>query len=334
MKIWALNTLESGIDLIDSINSEIPLSGIIGLSNIKRNDDISGYVQQSAYCNQRNIQLVEVDSYQLNKMEDKDKITNLPIDVLIVAGWQRLVPEWLITHCSKCIIGIHGSMDGISGGRGRSPQNWSLIFGKSFFSLSIFVIDKGIDSGEVIDTRSFCLSAHDDIRSSNHKVSLVSASMIVDAIKSGKLDRSEHFRQQGDFRYLPQRLPEDGYIDWDRTSIEIYDFVRALTSPYPGALTKFKNSEIKILHVKPFELDNLFTGAAPGEIVKIFTTGDFLVKSSDALILVDNYTVSPSTTVLHIGTILESVKFDRQIELIKERHYKKYPDNTLHELFK
>ena len=118
------------------------------------------------------------------KKDDKNKLLNTNIDILIVAGWQRLIPEWLIQHCKICVIGSHGSPLGITKGRGRSPQNWALIMGMESFEISIFQIDKGIDSGRIFNTKSFKYSAFDDIKTSYYKVCMLISQMLIELIKS------------------------------------------------------------------------------------------------------------------------------------------------------
>ena len=81
-------------------------------------------------------------------------------------------------------MGAHGSPLGITKGRGRSPQNWALILGLSTFYISIFKIDPGIDSGQIIETRSFTYSDFDDIKTSYYKVCLLTADMIINNLKS------------------------------------------------------------------------------------------------------------------------------------------------------
>ena len=179
MEVFVLNTLGIGLDAIDLISKQIKIRGIIGLSDREHNDSISDFVYQVEYCQSQNMQFIELDHYDLSGESERNRLRELEIDVLIVAGWQRLIPEWLINHCSICAIGSHGSPLGITKGRGRSPQNWALILGLKTFHISIFKIDPGVDSGEVIDTMSFTYSDYDDIKASYYKVCMLVSAMIV-----------------------------------------------------------------------------------------------------------------------------------------------------------
>lgn len=118
MKIFVLSTLGIGADIIDLFQRQIKISGVIGLSNRERTDAISDYVYMADFCQSKGIEFIEVNHYGLSDEGDKKRITQQDIDVLIVAGWQRLIPGWLIKHCSICAIGAHGSPLGITKGRG------------------------------------------------------------------------------------------------------------------------------------------------------------------------------------------------------------------------
>ena len=328
MKIYVLSALESGIDSINILKKHLELSGVIGLSERPPADNISGYKYFKKYCDDNSVDFFEVQDYSLACPEDRDRLLGLDIDVLIVAGWQRLIPGWLIKHCKICVIGSHGSVNGITGGRGRSPQNWALMLGKKEFFISIFKIDKGIDSGAVIDTKKYVISDLDDIRTSYAKVSWLTSHMIVECVKDGRLNAGNFLNQEGVARYLPQRLPEHGEIDWSRNSREIYDFIRSLTRPYPGAFSYIGGDKIIIWKGIPFEIRDYSDKFKPGEIANIYANGDFLVRTGDSLVLVEDYSGEPDGRgfILKEGLALSSGDFKKQIADIIDRHKRKYPD--------
>lgn len=324
MNIFILNTLSIGQDTIDFLSKEIKISGIIGLSKRDASDIISDYTYQKQYCETKKIPFIKVSDYSLKNESDKESLSKLDIDILIVTGWQRLVPEWLIKQCKICVIGSHGSPFGITGGRGRSPQNWALILGSKEFFISIFKIDAGIDSGEVIDTKKFDLSPHDTIKTSYYKVSMLTARMIAEAITSGKiLENSFQEQDNEEAFYLPQRKPEDGEIDWNRSSLEIFNFIKALTKPYPGAYTQLINKKVVIWSGIPFSISEESKDIEPGTIVKIYNKNDLLVKTKDSYFLVEDYS---SDVIPSAGDKFSSADFNNQMDEIIERHQSKYPD--------
>ena len=329
MNIYVLSTVNVGIDIVDSIKEKVKIKGIIGLSEREATDDISGYVFMESFSKQNNFQFIPVSNYSLKDPEDKKQLLSLNIDILLVLGWQRLIPQWLIEHCNVTTIGAHGSPFGIVEGRGRSPQNWSLILDKHKFEISIFHIDSGIDSGNIIDTSNFIINDFDDISTLYCKSGILTAKMIIKNIQNEKIQRNKSTPQNGNEFYLPQRLPQDGEIDWNRTTKNLYNFIRALTHPYPGSFCTIESSKLYIWSAIPFEDESSYS---PGTILKKFDNGKFLIKTLDGALLVDNYSIFPKQTKISLkeGDMLPSTNFKSQIKRIIERHYSKYPQNKLH----
>ncbi|MCP4924266.1 MAG: hypothetical protein GY915_09645 [bacterium] len=329
MNVYALSTLEIGQDIVKNIQRNFPIKGVIGLSNRDKTDSISGFSYQKSFCENNNLDFIEVDSYALKNEEDKDRLLSLDIDVLVVCGWQRLIPGWLIEHCSIAALGSHGSPFGITKGRGRSPQNWALILGEEQFEISIFEIDEGIDSGNILDSRTFTYGPYDDIKTSYYKICLTVAEMVSHFLNDPKKTvASSKPQQTQEAEYLPQRKPEDGYIDWNRSPEELRRFVAALTHPYPGARTTVQNGKkVIIWNLFPFEIDIKGTFKV-GEVIVSFNKKDLLVRVKDGFVLIDQYATSPldkDEFKIQEGDTFHSVDFSQQMESVRERHNSRFP---------
>ena len=107
--------------------------------------------------------------------------------------------------------------------------------GMQEFHISIFQIDKNIDSGKIFASKKFNYSEHDDIKTSYYKISLLTSVMITELLKSTESITELEEQNEAEAEYFPQRKPEDGTIDWNRSNGEIRNLIRALTHPYPGA---------------------------------------------------------------------------------------------------
>lgn len=325
MTVWFLSTVQAGLDVLTALDGRIPLAGVISLSPRAPGDAISGFVDMAPHAAQRGLAHVAIDGYGLDRAEDQARIKAIPMDLLLVMGWQRLVPPWLLAHLKVGAIGGHGSPAGISGGRGRSPQNWALLLGERRFTQSIFFIDAGIDSGRVIDTVSYPLDIEDDIASSYHKISVVTAEMLVRAWADGRLGRGEGQPQPPEAFHLPQRRPEDGAMDWTRSARQVCDFVRALSKPYPGAFTHAGRDRLTLWRASPFLPRDLVGETRPGQVIAAFHDGAFAVASGDGSVLVQHYD-GPQPPV---GTVLTSVDFGAQMRAIVERDQLRHPDHAI-----
>lgn len=333
LSIYAVSTMFNGNEMIRQLLARgIPLRGVVGLGDGAKTSDISGYESAEPLCRAHQLEFLPMESYSLSSSADRDRLANTAMDVALILGWQRLVPAWFLKDCRIGAIGVHGSAEGITGGRGRSPQNWALILGKDEFHLSIFFADPGIDSGPVIDSQSIPLSNWDDIRTSHLKVGRATVDMLVRNFLNGNIGMRRSTPQSGEVRYLPQRKPEDGAIDWRRGTLEIDRFVRALTRPYPGAFSRYPGGTIQIWKARPFPETFADIPFAAGTVVDRFSEGEFLIHTGDGLLFVDDYSMVEGSVPLVRGMTLESAVYEEQTAAIVARHYARYPHLPLIEM--
>lgn len=328
--IYAVSTMFNGNEMIRQLIARgVPVKGVIGLAGQVPAEGISGYESPEALCHAHGLEFIPMQSYNLMDAADKARLADTNIDVALILGWQRLVPQWFLERCSRGAIGVHGSADGITGGRGRSPQNWALILGKKEFHLSIFFADPGIDAGPVIDSQAIPLSPWDDIRSSHLKVGRATVEMLVRNFANGNILARKAVPQQGTVRYLPQRKPEDGALDWRRGTIEIDRFIRGLSRPYPGAFSAYDGGTLRIWKARPFPETLGLKPQTPGTVIDRFIEGELLIQTGDGLLFVEDYSFAENSAPLAAGTVLRSVDYAEQIAGIVARHYARYPDLPL-----
>ena len=319
MNVHFLNTIQSGLDLYELVRGDVPVSGFIGLTPDRDVSGISGFASAEATCRRDGLAYHTVRDYALRDPADRALLESLEIDVLVVSGWQRLIPDWLIEHCRIAALGIHGSPFGITRGRGRSPLNWALLMGMDSFEIALFRIDTGVDSGAVLMEERFSLTPSDDIRTAYLKAATTTASMLRRLFREGRIGDAGRSQNESDAEYLPQRRPEDGAIDWRRTASEIVDFVRALARPYPGAFSEVDGGRLAIWRAVPFPDATFAADAAPGTVVAAFSGGELLVRCGDGCRIVLDHESSSDARSL-VGTTLRSADFHAQMEEIRQRH--------------
>ena len=321
MNIYILNATINGKLLSEILCRKLPIKGMITL-NENGSNMTPEYYDYADFCKERGIECIKLNSYNISNPEDRHKLEDISIDLIIVASWQRLTPSWLIRKCNIGIIGAHGSHEGITKGRGRSPQNWALMMGKTNFSISIFWIEEGIDNGRIIDTRDFEYLPTDNIMVSYVKINLYKADMILKNIENGRIKRKEGTVQNEEGFYLPQRKREDGMIDWNRNAIDINNMVRALTKPYPGAFTCHKGTEFFIWSSSPVVIDvsYFYDKMENGTVISILGES-VLIKCGENLLLVNSCT---NFDKLCEGMVLESADYKKQMQRIIDRHREQY----------
>ncbi len=321
MNIYLLNTIKNGKLVAEILTLKNKVTGIIGIDE-NGEGKTNEYYDYSEFCDLNNLRYVPVTSYGLTKSEDRELLEKIDIDLLLVVGWQRLIPGWLIKHCKIGVIGVHGSHEGITRGRGRSPQNWALLTGKQHFIFSVFWIEEGADDGDVIDTDEFEYSLTDNIMTSYIKLNLAVAKIIIKNLENGRIANRFGTPQRGESAYLPQRKRDDGMIDWNRDANNIYNFIRALSRPYPGAYTKIGDTEFVIETAIPIITPymDLLDDYNPGEIIEIID-GCALVKCRSNILLIKECS---NLDKLEERMVFESANYYEQMQNIVNRHKRQY----------
>ncbi len=331
MNVWMLCTVEAGLDILRTLLARgVRLTGVIGLSARGDRSAVAGFVDLRSENLPEWLQLQFVDDYSIGDA-DRERLSALDIDVLIVAGWQRLIPGWLIQHCRRGVLGMHGSPAGITGGRGRSPQNWALICGAEGFEMSLFSIDEGVDAGPVIASRRFSYTPHDDIVTSYQKSVLVCAEMLENALADWDAALAGAVPQHAaTAAYYPQRLPEDGVLDWRQPAEIIRRQVAALTRPYPGAWSRLGSGTVRFWRARPLGEVPLRDYSEPGQIVQLSSAGSLIVRCGDGCVFVDEYSADEKArTEIRVGAQFDSVDFQVTMSAIVDRHKARRPEQPL-----
>lgn len=258
---------------------------IINMDNVWE-DRISGYKDLSETAENIGAALFRPEKYNLKSSSDEAALAKHDIDILLVFGWQRLIPEWLIKQCKKGVWGVHGGPEKPPRCRGRAVFNWSLIMGYNKFYMYLFKITPEVDEGDIIDLREFQIRPSDDILTLYHKNCIVSTSMFLDNVASIYSESYKAVPQSDEgATYLPKRDPEDGGIDWSMSTEQLANLIRAVAPPYPGAFTKFEGVQVSIKVGHIFDEKIEYEGAV-GSVLEVFPNGDFLVRTGDGALYV------------------------------------------------
>ena len=290
-KIVICGCTEAGFETLEFLlEQNITISYIVSLDDEQAKKwNVSGYYPFDTLSKKYNIPIYYPKSYSLKEKEDLDFFQHHSFDLLILGGWQRLIPDDVLSTLKIGGVGVHGSSEMLPKGRGRSPVNWSLIEGKNKYILQLFLMTPGIDDGDILDYQTFDINKWDTCRTLYYKISIVQKQKLLELIP--KLIKNEFRRipQTGEPTFYPKRTPDDGLINWNQTSEKLYDFIRAITKPYPGAFTYLDNKKIKIWKAQPFDNKITYDQNEIGQIVEIFSSGDFVVNCYTGSLLVTEY---------------------------------------------
>tara|TARA_B110001454_G_scaffold218234_1_gene245675 strand:+ start:3503 stop:4414 length:912 start_codon:yes stop_codon:yes gene_type:complete len=295
--------LESGVNMVDHIISHgITISYFVSLNSEQaKKHNISGYHSFEDLSKKYNIPIYYPHDYSLDNPIDVEFFEKNNFDLLILGGWNRLIPKNILDTLRIGGLGIHGSSEFLPKGRGRASINWSLIEDKKCFILHLFLLTKNIDDGDVLDYKIFDINEWDTCRTLYYKFSMMAKRMLEEQIPKILENNFKKTPQGKDPSFYPKRNPDDGIIYWSNTVFQIYNFIRALTKPYPGAFAYNENKKIYFWKSQPFDTRIIFSHAKKGEVVEKFSTGDFVVNCKSGLLLITDYDGE-----VNIGDVLSS----------------------------
>lgn len=185
---------------------------------------------------------IDVNDPQIVNIIDK-----VEPDILVVIAYGQMIKESLLSKYENRIVNIHASL--LPKYRGSAPINWAILNGDEKTGVCSMLIERGMDTGDVLTCSSVDIEADDDAESLSEKLSIKAGELIIDT-----LDNFDHFfahrKKQGPNYSLAPKLYKDmGEINWNNSAGEIYDQVRAL-KPWPGTFTKYGEDLLKIHKVK------------------------------------------------------------------------------------
>jgi methionyl-tRNA formyltransferase len=246
---FALNGI---LDSLQYQNSEVEIVAIIGLDQSKANIT-SGFQKFDDLPIKPNTRIHYVKS--IKDKQSIDLIENYQPDYIFIIGWSELAPTSLLDIPMKkhkrnfrygrdygC-IGMHPTL--LPEGRGRAPIPWTLIKGLDNSGVTLFYLEEKADAGDIIIQKKFCISKSDNASTIYHKVAELHYKILnelMPLIVNGSITSIP--QDESKATYWEKRSPSDGIINWNKTGIDIFNWIRALTHPYPGAFTFWKNKKI------------------------------------------------------------------------------------------
>lgn len=174
--------------------------------------------------------------------------------------------------------------------RGRNILNWALINDEREFGITVHFIDEGIDTGDIVLQRTYPIGEADDYATLLQVAYHECANILYEALilfKNNTFERKKQVDIHPTGFYCTQRKIGDEVLDWNQTSREIFNFVRAICKPGPMATAFLNGVEIKINRVQYFEGAPKYK-CVVGAVLHKDSTG-FLVKTKDSAIKVVEY---------------------------------------------
>ena len=278
-------------NIVEFIHKNIrPVDLVITISReVLNRNQVSGFKGLSVLTEKYGIPVFEADSYFLTDEKTRKFMEENEFEIAISMGWQRLIPKDVLDKFQYGVYGFHGNCGYLPFGRGRSPLNWSIIQGDTRFNLNLFRYDENADSPNVFSTEMFSLTVHDDIRTAQYKNMISSKNLIRKLLKAYDEKNIQIRQESKDFdSWYMKRTAADGKIDFRGRTRDIYNLIRGVAAPFPGAFAMCAGEKVTVWEAHPFDEMIDFSAYTPGEVVDVFD-GKPVVRTVDGSLLIDRY---------------------------------------------
>jgi methionyl-tRNA formyltransferase len=207
---------------------------------------VSSPVKQSAL--QLGLSVTQPDKIKTND-EFRVQLTALNLDAIVVVGYGRIIPQWMLDLPPLGNINLHASL--LPKYRGAAPIQWAIARGETVTGVTTMRIDAGLDTGDILLQRELPIAADDTAETIAPRLAAIGADLTVETMR-GLPKGSIHPRPQDHAQatLAPILKKTDGLADFSLPATDIVNHVRGF-QPWPGVYTQFRGKNLQIWQARP-----------------------------------------------------------------------------------
>lgn len=205
--------------------------------------------------------------YQPVKAREEEFVSvlrDLNPDVIVVVAYGQILPESILNIPKYGCINVHGSL--LPKYRGAAPIQWSVLDGEEKTGITTMYMEKGLDTGDMIDKVELTLDPKETAGSLHDKLMVMGADLLLETLEKLENGTAVRTKQDDSLSCYAKMLTKDmGQVDFSKSAIEIERLIRGL-NPWPSAYTSMDGKTMKLwdADVTPYDGD-----AEPGTIVDV-----------------------------------------------------------------
>jgi methionyl-tRNA formyltransferase len=196
-----------------------------------------------------------------NNSEFRDQLAAIAPNAIIVVGYGRIIPQWMIDLPRLGNLNLHASL--LPKYRGAAPIQWAIANGEPITGVTTMRIDAGLDTGDILQQREIPIGLEDTAETIGPKLASIGADLMVETLRGLEDGKVRPIPQDHAHASLaPILKKEDGRMDFARTADDLFNRLRGF-QPWPGAFTVFKGKTLQVHRAQPVQHS---AKLIPGEI--------------------------------------------------------------------
>jgi len=207
---------------------------------------VSSPVKKSAL--RLNLSVTQPDRIRSND-EFRAQLSALKPDAIIIVGYGRIIPQWMLELPPLGNINLHASL--LPKYRGAAPIQWAIANGETVTGVTTMRIDAGLDTGDILLQQELPLPPDDTAETLAPRLAVIGADLVVETLRHFEAGSVQPRPQDNSQASLaPILKKEDGLVDFSRSAGDLFNRIRGF-QPWPGAYTKFRGKSLQILNARP-----------------------------------------------------------------------------------
>ena len=187
--------------------------------------------------------ILQPDKIKQNE-EFRAELERIAPDAIIVVGYGRIIPQWMIDLPRYGNLNLHGSL--LPRYRGAAPIQWAIARGESVTGVTTMRIDAGLDTGDILLQAEEPIRPEDTALTLGPRLAETGAELMIRSLAgfaNGTITPQPQDHTKATL--APILTKEDGLIDFSRAAVETWNRLRGF-QPWPGAFTKFRGKTLQI----------------------------------------------------------------------------------------
>lgn len=258
------SVISSQIMLEEMVKVRFPVNMVFSLDE-KYSANVSGYYPIHETAEQNGIPFVKFK--KISTEENIKIIQSIEPDYVFVIGLSQLIDKKILDIPNIGCVGFHPTP--LPKFRGRAAMVWQVLLGVHETKCTLFMLDEGMDSGDILGQQEYVIEDTDYAVDVEHKLCealrILSNNVLIGLQTNTIIPEKQN---EDEATYLLIRRPEDGQIDWKEPIQKVHRLIRAVSYPYPGAFGMYDGKhQIIIWRAEVIENKNII--GIPGQICRI-----------------------------------------------------------------
>jgi len=210
-----------------------------------------------------------------------EEIRRLQPDLIFSFYYRSLLAPAVLSIPRRGAINLHGSL--LPKYRGRAPLNWVLVRGETVTGVTLHYMDERADHGDIIAQRAVPIEIEDTALTLSRKLTAAARALVGEMyplIARGCAPRTAQDHSAA--TKFGRRTPADGLIDWSQSAWQIYNLIRAVARPFPGAFTSWLGQKIYVWSARPPQARS--AAQPPGTVLGSGADGTLEVATGDGVL--------------------------------------------------